>query len=133
MTALAKARNTPARAGRNLGIGVKAATVIWLGAMVALDGGFAAPGRTAVGLKGLGRAKGTVDNSAGANGDLTVEIDRGVYLFDNAGADLITNADIGNDAYMVDDQTVARTNGGSTRSVAGKVHEVTSSGVWIEF
>lgn len=133
MTALAKARDTKARAGRNLGIGVKAAVVIFAGAMVALEGAFAAPGKTALNLKGLGRAKSAADNSGGADGDITVEIERGVYLFANEGTDLVTNADIGNAAYMVDDQTVARTDGTNTRSVAGLVHEVVSAGVWIEF
>ncbi|WP_339863207.1 hypothetical protein [Paremcibacter congregatus] len=133
MTALTKARDTKARAGRNIGLGVKSLAVIYAGSLVALDGAYAAPGRTALGLKGLGRAKATVDNSSGSDGDVTVEIERGVFLFANEATDLITNADIGSDAYIVDDETVARTSGTNTRSVAGKVHEVTPSGVYIEF
>jgi hypothetical protein len=33
---------------------------------------------------------------------------------------------------VVDDQTVAKTNGSSTRSVAGIVRQVDSDGVWVE-
>jgi len=133
MTALAKARDTQARGGRNLGLLVGAAVTIYAGALVALEAAYAIPGKTALGLKGLGRAKHTADNSGGANGDITVEIERGIFLFDNEATDLITNADIGNDCYIVDDQTVAKTDGVNTRSVAGKVHEVTPTGVWVEF
>ena len=38
-----------------------------------------------------------------------------------------------NGYHLVDDQTVAKTNGGSTRSVAGICRGVDSDGVWVEF
>ena len=47
-------------------------------------------------------------------------------------ADLITTADIGADCYVVDDQTVAKTNGGGQRSVAGKIFDVDAQGVWVD-
>ena len=66
-------------------------------------------------------------------GVVNVEIEKGIYRFANSTAtDAITTADIGNDCYMVDDQTVAKTNGSSTRSVAGKVFDVDSQGVWVD-
>ena len=34
----------------------------------------------------------------------------------SASGDLITAAEVGSDCYIVDDQTVAKTNGSSTRS-----------------
>ena len=34
---------------------------------------------------------------------------------------------------MVDDQTVAKTNGGNTRSPAGIIDSVDADGVWIRF
>ena len=40
---------------------------------------------------------------------------------------------MGSDCYIVDDQTVAKTNGGATRCVAGKVWDVDAEGVWVEF
>jgi hypothetical protein len=39
---------------------------------------------------------------------------------------------IGNDCYIVDDQTVAKTNGTATRSIAGKIRAVDAQGVWVE-
>ena len=41
--------------------------------------------------------------------------------------------DIGSDCYIVDDQTVAKTSGTNTRSVAGKVFDVDADGVWVDF
>ena len=41
-------------------------------------------------------------------------------------------ADVGADCYIVDDQTVAKTNGTNTRSVAGKIIAVDADGVWVK-
>tara|TARA_R110002072_G_scaffold302699_2_gene487439 strand:+ start:5893 stop:6291 length:399 start_codon:yes stop_codon:yes gene_type:complete len=131
--ALSKSRDTKARGGRNIGLAVKAGVIIYAGALVALEAAVAIPGAVSTTIKGLGRAKHTADNSGGADGDITVEIERGIFLYVNKSDDLISNADIGSDCYIVDDETVAKTDGTGTRSVAGKVHEVTSAGVYVEF
>ena len=61
-----------------------------------------------------------------------MSIRQGVFKFENSSAgDAIAIAEIGDDCYIVDDQTVAKTNGGSTRSVAGKVIDVVSDGVFV--
>lgn len=135
MAALTAERDTIERNGSNLNLPAAAAKKFFGGSLVARDGsGNATPGATATTLLGQGRAKETVDNSGGAAGDLTVEIEKGIFRFGNsASADLITRADIGNDCYIVDDQTVAKTNGTSTRSVAGKIFDVDSLGVWVKF
>lgn len=135
MAALSAGRNTPARSGDMSQPPVKAATTIYAGALVAVDAnGLAVPGSTATTLKGLGRAEQTVDNSAGASGDLNVRVGRGIYRFDNsADADAITLSDVGADCYIVDDHTVALTNGTNTRSVAGTIHDVDDQGVWVKF
>ena len=39
---------------------------------------------------------------------------------------------MGSDCYIVDDQTVAKTNGTNTRSVAGKIIAVDADGVWVK-
>ena len=44
----------------------------------------------------------------------------------------MTQADLGKSCYIVDDQTVAKTSGGATRSLAGKVVGVDVDGVWVE-
>lgn len=135
MTALAAERDTSERNGSNLSLPAAAAKKIFAGSLVARDGsGNATPGAVATTLLGAGRAKETVDNSGGAAGDLSVEIEKGIFRFGNSTAgDLIARADIGNDCYIVDDQTVAKTNGTTTRSVAGKIFDVDSIGVWVAF
>lgn len=73
-------------------------------------------------------AGGTAANSGvgitgnGTNGGVVVDCLTGSFLFaSGTGADALTEADAGNDVYVVDSITVGRTNGGSTRPVAGKM------------
>ena len=133
MVALTGDRRTPIRSDKELhSFGVKGAIRIWAGALVVLNAGFAAGGSTAVGLVTVGRAEHFVDNSAGANGDLQIRVRAGIFQFANsAAADLIAVTEIGSDCFIVDDQTVAKTNGTNTRSVAGKVVGVDAQGVWV--
>ena len=135
MTALAKDRNTPERDGKFLVRDAAAAKKFFAGSLVALDAsGNATPGAVATTLIGAGRCDEYVDNSAGAAGDVEVKIRKGTFRFGNsAAADEITAAEIGDDCYIVDDQTVAKTDGTATRSVAGKIADVDSDGVWVRF
>lgn len=135
MTALAADRDTRERDGKKLSLPAAAAKKFYAGALAARDAsGNATPGATATTLLGVGRVAETVDNSSGAAGDTQVEIEKGIFRFANsASADLIAKADIGNSCYIVDDQTVAKTNGSATRSVAGRVFDVDSQGVWVDF
>lgn len=133
--ALTKDRNTVMREGEFLSLPVAAGKKIFAGSLVARDAaGNATPGAVATTLLGMGRAEEYVDNSAGGAGDLTVTIRKEVFAFANSAAgDEITRADIGKDCYIVDDQTVAKTDGGSTRSIAGRIEDVDASGVWVSF
>lgn len=135
MVALAKDRNTPARDGDTFDFGVAAGVKIFAGALVALNAtGFATPGAVATTLISIGRAEEQVDNTGGADGAVTVKIRKGVFRFLNSAAgDEIVATDIGADCFIVDDQTVAKTNGTATRSVAGKVVDLDAQGVWVEF
>ena len=134
MTALTKDRNTKRRDGVQFNDPVAASTRIYAGSIVCINGsGYAVPGSTSTTLKARGVAQGQVDNSAGTAGALRVESRRGCFPFANsAAADEITRADIGAKAYIVDDQTVAKTHGTNTRSEAGVIRDVDSDGVWIE-
>lgn len=79
----------------------------------------------------LGPSK--IDNSAGAAGDLKVKIHRGVFGFANSSSTgAITKADLGQKAYVVDNQTVSRTDGGVARPVAGIVVGLEGSTVLVE-
>lgn len=134
MAALTQDRMTPQRSGDNRTLPMKAATKVYAGGMAAIDAaGLLVPMSTATTLKGVGRVERTVNNT-GANGELSGEVKTGIFRFANSSAgDLITRADIGADCYGVDDQTVAKTNGTNTRSVAGKVFDVDDQGVWVKF
>lgn len=139
MTALAADRTTPNRDGRELSLPVAAAAKMYAGALVAMivsgtGVGNAKQGAAATTLRGVGVAIEGADNTSGADAAIRVRVRRGVWQFANSAAgDLITLADVGNDCFIVDDQTVAKTNGTNTRSVAGKVRDVDASGVWVEF
>ena len=134
MAALAKDRNTPRREGDVISVGVKAATKIYAGSLVARAGtGYAVPGSEAATLVALGRAEALADNSSGASGDIQVTVRRGTFRWENsAGGDKIGKGDIGNDCYIVDDETVAKTHNGNARSKAGKILGVDAEGVWVE-
>lgn len=130
MTALSQARPVVQIEGRQSNPPVKGATTIHQGGLVVMDAGLAVPGRTATGLIAVGIAQQTVVNS-GADGAKKVPVERGTFKFANLGADAVTAADIQKDCYIVDDQTVAKTSGSNTRSIAGKVIEVEADGVFV--
>ncbi len=135
MTALAQDRNTPARAG-DVRSGLLAASVlVYAGALVMRNAaGYLTKGATATGAIGVGRAEERVDNSDGSAGDLGLRYKPGVFRFANsASADAITVAEVGDVCFVVDDQTVAKTDGTGTRSPAGLVEDVDDLGVWVRF
>lgn len=136
--ALSTERDTP-RMGADavieqLSVPVAAATKIYRGGLVCLNlSGYAVPGSASAALRAIGRAESTQDNTGGSAGDLDVEVSRGTFRFANsAGDDAITLADVGQPCYVVDDQTVARTDANGVRSYAGRVMLKDATGVWVE-
>lgn len=127
--ALTADRNTPHRRNEVLDFPIKAGATIWRGALVVIDAnGDAAPGSTALNLKAVGRAE-----TSSADNPARVRVRRGVFLFKNSAAgDAIAAGDYGATVYIVDDETVAKTNGGGTRSAAGICRGVDPAGVWVE-
>lgn len=134
MTALSADRNTPLKDAEQIGFLVAANTKIYAGSIVVANAtGYAAPGITAANVTFLGRAEESVNNTGGADGAKTVQVRRKkAFKFANLPADPVTQADVGKACYIADDQTVAKTNGGNTRSVAGQVLAVEQDGVWFE-
>jgi len=134
MTAQTQDRNTPARDNVDFEFPMAASTKIYAGSIACLNSsGLLTKGAATTGLKTVGVAQALCDNSAGAASALKGKVRRGCYRFGNsASTDLIALADVGADCYIVDDQTVAKTNGSSTRSVAGKIRDVDTDGVWVE-
>ena len=135
MTALTQDRATLRRPGEQIEPPVGANARIYAGALVAINAaGFAVPGSTATGLIGAGVAEQRADNTGAAAGAIRVRLNRLPHCFGNSdSADAITLADVGSDCYIVDDQTVAKTNGSGTRSRAGRVFDVDGEGVWVDF
>lgn len=128
-------KDTKARNAEVFSAPVAASKTIYAGALVALDAsGNLTPGAVATTLKKAGRAKETVDNTDGSAGDVVAEYELGCFHYKNsASTDEITRADIGNDCYIVDDETVAKTSGTNTRSIAGQIVDIDAAGVWVHF
>ena len=134
MPALTADRNTPMRGGELIPVPVAANTKIFAGALVAANAtGFCVPGSVATTLTYLGRAESLVDNTGGVDGAKIIMVRRHkAFKFANYATDAVTQAEFGKSCYIVDDQTVAKTNGTNTRSAAGKVVGVDNDGVWVE-
>lgn len=132
---LSKDRATPMRAGTTINIGVAASTKIYTGGMVAVNAsGYAVPAAPSISNTIVGKSEEYVDNSSGVNAAKTINIGTGIYRFDNGiVANAVADDDIGKIAYAFDDHTVWVHNNSGTLPPAGRVYDVDSSGVWIDF
>jgi hypothetical protein len=131
---LSASRNTPLKDGDLLPFKVGAGAKIFAGSLVCLNAaGFLVPGSASTTLTYVGRAEDFCDNTSGADGAKSVQVRRRkVFKFLNSGADPVAQADLGKTVYIVDDQTVAKTNGVGTRSPAGRLVGIEPDGVWVE-
>jgi hypothetical protein len=139
MAALSAGRNTPQMADVQrspLAFPQKGSTTVYQGSLVALNGGYAAPGATATGRIAVGRAKKTTVNG-GADGAVPtgetqalIQVEEGVFKWANDGGDPVVAADMGATVYITDDQTVSHTSTG--KSAAGKAVQLDSDGVWVK-
>lgn len=127
MTALTQDRSPESKPGVDQGFPMAADTVIFLGALVALAAGYAAPGADTAGLRFIGWATGPVDNSGGADGDAQVVVRRKGLFRVNCGTTL-SQSDVGSGAYLVDDQTVDLVGNVSNAVLAGVIVEVLAGG-----
>jgi len=142
MSALTSPRLTPMRPDYEskhvIWAQVRDGVVIWEGGIVVLDGGKAAPGRSGLRLTVLGIAQDTIDNRTYPTvlyqRARRVPVVSGIAQLENSrGDDAIGEADVGKLCFMVDDRTLARTDGGGRRSPAGRVHEVERGlRVWVD-
>lgn len=124
MAALTQDRPTPEREGRLVSDPLAANAVVFAGALYVLDAAGNATPATAAAANPV-RAV-ALARASQPDGDQRVEGALGVFRFDNDG-NSITRADIGSDAFVVDDQTVAKT--GTAK--AGVVVDVDEAGVWV--
>lgn len=138
MVALADDKDTrelKSEFGFNHALVAASSTQFYRGGIVVLDqaDGLLKKGVTGTGLIAIGRCE--ENRLTGAGNTRKIAAKSGIFgpYANSAAADAIAVDDIGKDCFIVDDQTVALTNGTSTRSRAGKVYDVTSEGVWVAF
>lgn len=122
---------------------VAAGAVILQSALVILDDGFARAARQGQGADTAAKAADALTHvTAGvasegvtggvANGDAFINVERDCFGFKNsAGADEIVLADVGKSAFVIDDDTVAKTSGTLTRARAGVIEHVEPGTVWV--
>lgn len=130
--ALTEDRNTARREIAPRSFPAKGNTTFHAGAIGCMAGdGYATPGATATGLTALGRIEVHLASAAGDGTD-SVTVRAGIFRWSNsAAADEIGDADVGRTCWIVDDHTVALTDGGGTRSPAGRIDGVDDLGVWV--
>lgn len=130
-TAATSAIDTPEKAGIVLHYPVAAATLIPAGVLVAINvAGNAVNASDTAALRVIGRAEADADNSAGAAGDISVDIKRGVFRFANSADNAVDADDKGKPCFVEANNTVAETS--TNKCKAGLVVDVDSDGVWVE-
>jgi hypothetical protein len=142
MTALAAQRRIEGNLGGfdlTIDAPVQTNVVLYKGALACADAtGLLVPGAATTGLRvagwvDTGSAKDRIDMTGVAAGTVTARLKCGIYPMKNsAAADAITQTSFLQEVFLVDDQTVAKTDGGVARPIAGQVMRVDSNGiVWI--
>lgn len=122
--------DTPTRAGEFTTHPVAANTTIYQGTLVALDvTGQAVPAADAAGLRVVGVACQTYDNSDGAAGATLATVRRGTFLFQNSVTQPLTAADAGKIAVVEDDSTIAAS--ATHRIAAGRFLEISAEYAWV--
>ena len=130
MAALTNDTNRKLRDGDLQALPVKGSTRIYKGGLSCTDtNGLLVPGADAAGYKYQGPAIEPGDNTDGSDGDLTVVVD--IESLVQAHGTGFTQADIGKEVFIVDDDTVALV---TTHSVyAGRIAEVyDATTVWFD-
>lgn len=106
--------------GRIIVVPVKADVVINEASLVALDAnGFANEAAKGEGITVIGRSEQYIDNSNGVDGAVTINVKRGVFVWNNDAANPVEEKDVMKQCYILDSNTVTMTS--EANSVAGKV------------
>ena len=140
MSALAQARSPREFRFKVIALPLTAGKIAYQGGMACVDSGNndVRPGEASnTGLVRVGNFAETLDNSAGSStAQVLVELDKEVVCqwYDNdTGSNALTSGELFESAYILDDHTVSKSSGSSTRSVAGRVWAVDSvNGVAVE-
>jgi hypothetical protein len=130
--ALTADKSITSRSGEFAVLSVESGTVIYAGALIAVDtNDYAVSASDTATLKVIGVANAGVDQRAGVyDSSKTLLARRGVFLFKNGGS--LTDANIGDWAYVEDDQTVSTAAEMSNDVLAGVIVDVDTTGVWVD-
>lgn len=130
-TAASDEVDTPTRDGRYIVI-VQGSNTIYAGTMVCADSsGLAEHATDAASKKVIGRAEVTQDNTGSSySSTRTIKIRTGIFRWTNG--DSFTDANIGDLAYVEDNQTVQTAASASSDSIAGVIVDVDDDGVWVD-
>lgn len=129
MTALAAPRKNMSNKSKlvgSLGFKTKATKVFYNGALVAVDTtGYLVPAAATAGLRVVGMCdlanRPSKDTTGESDGDTQLDVKFGIFPFVNGtSTDACTIADLGNDVYVLDDQTISRLPGAG-RPIAGQL------------
>jgi hypothetical protein len=122
-------RDTPHRyKERKVEMKMAAATTIYMGHLVCADAdGNAVAASDAAGLFMFGRAEEQVANP-GAAGAKVIPVAKGVFKLLGSG---ITQANVGDDATVVDSETVGLAGATTHDIIVGRIEQVDSDGVWV--
>lgn len=113
----------------NIVIPVAAKTVLMENTIVAVGAdGYAVSGTKAEGLIAAGRVERLADNGAGEAGDISVEVRRGTFVWDNDGT--IKSTDVLKECYIAGSTSVTITADGA--SPAGIILAVDEDGVTVD-
>lgn len=127
-------RNTLAkREGVYNTVKLAADAVIYMGAMVMKVAGYAVPAADAAGGVVIGRADDFGDNTGGDDGDVSIRVREGVFLWDNDATVPLTEADMDAICYVLDDHTVSKDDGVNAVK-AGRAIQLDEGGtkVWVK-
>ena len=126
-------RNTAHKDGELVPLKVAASTTIEAGKMVSVNSsGYAIEAADTASTVVMGVADETVNNASGANGDKTVNVRRKrAFKMDNSSTAAVTQASVGSNVYVEDDETVALASGPTNDIVAGVCLGVETDGVWV--
>ena len=119
--------------GRDLVLDMTASTTIYAGALVAINAaGYAVPAAATASFVVVGIAIET--KKTGSGGSDTIVVRAGVIAklkHTAVNANKIRRGDVGNAAYVVDDESVGD-NGGAVDIIAGMVVGFDADGVWVD-
>lgn len=114
---------------------VAADAVIHKGAIVCVNtSGYLAPAADTASFLCVGIATAAANNTGGANGDIECVVARGIHYVSTSGGSAVAQANVGQDAVILDDNTVVLAAGATNDVPAGEIMEVSAAyGVAINF